>query len=104
MTICDAIRKKKLTTVKRLLSDLSNRKRNLKGKYYTKTAKEVLNLIESCEKNAINLGLDPTKLFVYASAHMGPIMRRGRRRSGFGSRLKSTNLEIILVESGKTKQ
>lgn len=99
--ICRVIRKKKLKTVKRLLNDIIARKRSLKGKYYTKAVKEIKQLLESCEKNADSQGLDAEKLFVYASAHAGPNLRRPRRRVDFGSRLKTTNLEIFLVEKGK---
>ena len=99
--ICKVIKKKKLTTTKRLLEDLYNEKRSLKGKYYTKTVKEILYTINSCEKNAINQGLDVSKLFVYASAHQSRRMRRRRRKSSYGSLLKSTNLEVFLVEQGK---
>jgi len=58
-------------------------------------------LLKSCEKNADSLNLNKERLFVHASAHKGSIMRRRRRRSGFGSRMKMTNLEIILIERGK---
>jgi len=103
LKICRVIRKKKLKTVKKLLDDLLKRKRSLKGKYYTKTVSEIKKLLESCEKNAENLGLDKEKLFVYASSCKGPTIRRARRKAEFGSNLKSTNVEIILVEKGKKK-
>ena len=99
--ICRVIRKKPLSRTKRLLNDLIARRRSLRGKYYTKTVKEVADLLSSCEKNAAFLGLDNEKLFVHASAHTGTIMRRRRRKAAFGSRLKRTNLEIVLIEKGK---
>ncbi|MEM7819845.1 MAG: uL22 family ribosomal protein [Candidatus Aenigmatarchaeota archaeon] len=98
--ICSVIRGKKLNQAKRLLSDLLSMKRSLDGKYYTKTVREILKLLESCEKNADFLGLDTNKLFVHASAHIGSVIRRRRRKSAFGSRLKSTNVEIMLIEKG----
>src|SRR3989338_1302901 len=101
--ICRAIRRKKLSQAKRLLGDIIEKKRSLSGKYYTKTAKEIMKLIESCEKNAEFKGLKNEMLFVYASAHRGRVFRRNRRRSKFGSRLKMTKMEVLLVEKGKEK-
>lgn len=96
--LCRVIRKKPLKRAKRLLEDLAAERRSLEGKHYTKTAKEVLSLLSSCEKNAEALGLDTAHLMVHASAHQGTHLRRRRRKQAFGMKLKSTNLEIILVE------
>lgn len=95
------IRGKKLSVTKRLLQDLVSGQRSLDGKYYTKAAEEMLGLVESCEANAKALGLDAGKLFVHAAATHGAIMRRGRRKGGFGSRMKSSYIEVILVERGQ---
>ena len=86
---------------KRLLQDLAAERRSLGSKHYTKTAKEMLHLLQSCEKNADNLNLDKDRLFVHASAHKGTIMRRRRRKAKYGSRMKTTHLEIMLIERGK---
>jgi len=102
--ICRVIRKKPLDRAKRLLVDLVSKKRSLAGSYYSKAVAEMLSLLESCEKNAEFLGLDPEKLMVHASAHTGPITRRRRRKSAFGSRMKSTNVEIMLIEKGKQRK
>ncbi|MBI3190556.1 hypothetical protein HYZ41_02535 [archaeon] len=99
--ICSVIRNKPLVRARRLLVDLKEQKRTLEGKYYTKTVAEILNLLNSCEKNAEFLGLDMEKLFVNASAHKGTLLRRRRRKSGYGSIMKSSNIEIMLVERGK---
>lgn len=101
MKLCRAISKKPLVRAKRLLNDLAEERRMLGRKHYTKTAKEILQLLNSCEKNAEFMDLDAGKLFVHASAHTGAIMRRRRRKAAFGSRLKSTNVEIMLIERGK---
>jgi ribosomal protein L22 len=101
--LCRVIRGKKLSASKRLLSDLVAGRRNLEGKYYSKAVKEIYDLLSSCEKNAEFLGLDNEKLFVHASAHTGTIMKRRRRKSAFGSRLKSTNIEMMLIEKGKAR-
>jgi ribosomal protein L22 len=99
--ICRLISKKKLTTVKRLLEQVLTRDRDIDHKYYSKAVEGILNLLKSCEKNAEALGLDMGKLFVYAASSNGGNLRRGRRRSDFGHRMKVTNLSIILVEKGK---
>jgi ribosomal protein L22 len=99
--ICSVIRGKPLARAKRLLVDLSAKKRSLDGQYHTKTVNEILSLLESCEKNAEFLGLDNEKLFVHASAHKGTHIKRRRRKAAFGSTLKSTNVEIFLIERGK---
>ena len=99
--ICSVIRNKPMSRAKRLLGDLANGKRSLEGKYYTKTVREMLSLLNSCEKNAEFLGLESEKLFVSASAHKGTNFKRRRRKSDFGSGMKTTNLEIMLVERGR---
>lgn len=101
MKLCRAIRRKKLSAAKRLLEGLEAGNRTLGGKYHTKTAKGILYMINSCEKNAVAQGLDTSRLFVYASPHQGPRIRRRRRKSSYGSLLKRAHLEIILIEQGK---
>src|SRR3989338_11468037 len=102
--VCNAIKRKPLVRGKRLLVDLQAKRRSLGGKYYSKAVDEILQLLESCEKNADNLNLEKSKLFIHASAHMGTIMRRRRRKSAFGSRLKTAHVEIMLIEKGKEKK
>ncbi|MFA4819717.1 MAG: uL22 family ribosomal protein [Candidatus Aenigmatarchaeota archaeon] len=101
MVLCNVIRGKPLTRARRLLEDLIAQRRSLHGKYYTKAAKGIIILLSSCEKNAEFRGLDMNRLFVHASAHKGTNIRRRRRKGAFGSKLKSTNMEIMLVERGK---
>ena len=99
--VCRAIKKKPLVRAKRLLEDLHAERRSLQGKYYSKSVKCILEALNSCEKNAYALGLDTGRLMVHASAHLGPAMRRRRRKSGWGNRLKRTYLELMLIEKGK---
>ncbi|MBI4014521.1 MAG: hypothetical protein HY365_01060 [Candidatus Aenigmarchaeota archaeon] len=99
--LCRAINRKKFSTGKRLLSDIVGGERSLKGKYYSKAAAELKSLLDSCEKNAENTGLDMGKLFIHATAYRGSVLRRRRRKGGFGSRMKVTNVEIMLIEKGK---
>lgn len=100
--ICRVIRNKPLKRSKRLLENLVNKKQTLDGKTYTKTSNEILKLLNSCEKNASEL--DNEKLFVHASAHEGSVIRRRRRKAAYGSRMKNTNVEIILIEKGKVTE
>lgn len=99
--VCAAIRKKTLKRAMRLLDDLQAERRSLGGKYYTKATKEIKALLESCEKNAEFMNLEKERLFVHASASKGSSFHRRRRKSGFGSRMKTSNVEIFLIERGK---
>ena len=99
--VCRAIKNKPLTRVKRLLEDLKAERRSLGGKYYSKAVKNMLALLNSCEKNAEFKGLDMDRLFVHASAHKGANIRRRRRKGAFGSTMKNTNMEILLIERRK---
>lgn len=102
--LCRVIKNKPLSRAKRLLNDLVEGKRALRGKYYTKTANELLMLLNSCEKNAEFLDLDTQRLFVHASAHTGTTIRRRRRRGSFGSKMKTSNVEVMLIERGKERK
>ncbi|MBS3050638.1 MAG: hypothetical protein J4400_00615 [Candidatus Aenigmarchaeota archaeon] len=102
--VCRAIKNKPLTRAKRLLEDLKAERRSLAGKYYSKAVKNMLALLNSCEKNAEFKGLDADRLFVHASAHKGANIRRRRRKGAFGSTMKNTNMEILLIERGKERK
>ena len=101
--VCRAITRKKLTTAKRLLEDLMTERRSLNGKYYTNACAAILNVVESCEKNAEFMGLEMDKLFVHAGATHGVHRRRRRRKSGYGTAMKLSNVEIMLIQRGKEK-
>ena len=58
-------------------------------------------MLNSCEKNAAFLGLDANRLSVHASAHKGAVVRRRRRKAKFGSRMKNTNIEMMLIEHAR---
>lgn len=102
--ICRVITKKPLTRSKRLLADLLEGRRSLRGKYHAKTVAAMLRMLESCEKNAEFLDLDKDRLMVHASAHQGSHVRRRRRKAAFGSRMKYTNIEVMLVERGRLQE
>ena len=94
--VCKYIRGLKLERAKKFLENLINQKFSINGKYYTKVAKQLLDLLNQAEANALRKNLKIEKLYVFAKADKGEkIMRYGR----MGARkAKSTNLEIILVE------
>jgi large subunit ribosomal protein L22 len=79
-----------------LLQDLIKQKRDIKGKYYTKTAREILELLESAERNAEFKGLDTSNLVIHASAHKGFTFRRPRSLKRSGERRKIANIQIVL--------
>ncbi len=101
-TLCRVIRKKPLRRAKRLLSDLESQRRSLGGKYYSSAVSSIKKLVESCEKNAEFLGLDSERLMVHASAHEGMAVRRRRRKGAFGTMMKRANVEVMLIESGRS--
>jgi len=94
--VCRALNKKKFNDAKKLLEDLVSEKRSLKGKYYTKTAKEILNLLKTVESNANVKKMDLDKSIVFISAHKGPTLLRGRRKRKFGMKLKMSNIQIVI--------
>ncbi len=100
--VCKAVRGTGLKGTKKFLSDVLKTKKGISGKYYSKTTKEILNIIENGEKNAEfkNLDLDNTYI-IHIAALEGTTMHRRRRKNKFGSKIKSAHLEIILKEKGK---
>ncbi len=67
------------------------------GRYPKKAAQHFLKLLDSLEKNALDLGLDPNKLvIIHAAAHKGTTIR-GRIRKWIVTR-KRTHIEIIAME------
>lgn len=104
--ICRAINRKELYKAKKILNDLLIEKINIEGKYFTKTVREILRLLNSAEANARARGLDPDKMKVYISAHKGPKLLRVRRRRKHGMRLKMTHIQVVLKgeENGRRKK
>ncbi|MBI2676304.1 MAG: hypothetical protein HYX24_07630 [Candidatus Aenigmarchaeota archaeon] len=96
--VCQAIRGRQLEKAKRLLEDMVEGKRNLEGKFYTKTAKTMLNLLKSAEANADAKGLDAERLVVHATAHQGVEYRSGRRFKMHGDTRKFAHVQVVLEE------
>jgi len=85
---------------KDLLTGLVERKRNLKRKYFTLTAKKFLEILENAEANAKQKDLNLDRTFVkVAKANKAGKMMFPKSRSKFrGREAKSTNIEIVLEE------
>lgn len=95
------INKKMPVPYKRYNMELAHRKKIGPGRYPVKTAKAVLNLLESAEANAQVKGLSPAELVISRIvANKGPTAwHYGRKRS---RKMKRANIEIFL-EKGQTK-
>lgn len=100
LIVCDAIRSKNVDKTKRFLQDLLSQKKSIEGKYYTKTVKKILEVLEAAEANAKQKNLDAEKLFVkIAKADRGEKFIRPKSRAKFrGREAKVTNIEIVLEE------
>lgn len=96
--LCSELRGMNLVKGTRLLNDLVSKKRSLNGKYYTNTAKGMLDLLGSAQANAEAKGLDPDKLSIYASAHKGFTFWRSRRFKMGRQKRKICNLQVVLMQ------
>ncbi len=100
VVICRALRGKRLEKAKTLLQDMSLGKKDLDGKYYSKASRRLLELLNEGEANAVQKGMDASKLFITAAR---PSKARGfyrpRSRAKLrGREAKATNVEIVLEE------
>lgn len=98
--ICNEIRGKKLERAKKILESMIAKKISLKGKYYTKASKKILELLENADANAKFRGLSIETLFVKtAKADRGYKFIRPKSRMRFrGRKAKVTNIEIVVGE------
>jgi ribosomal protein L22 len=100
LVLCKELKGKKLEKGKKFLENLIAQKVNIDGKYYTKAAKNFLDLLKTGEANAIQKGLNPEKLFIkQITADKG--LRFYRPRSLWHlrrERIKAVNLKLELEE------
>jgi len=98
--VCKKIKGMKVEKAKRFLEDLINKKVDLKGKYYTKASKKILEVLRNAEENAKNKNFDLERTFVkLAKADKGEKFIRPRSRWRLrGTEAKSTHLTVILEE------
>jgi len=99
VNVCRALNRKKFSKAKEILEKLEKKEISLKGKYYNKTVKEITKFIKCLETNARSKNLDPDPLYLFISAHRGPVMHRARRRwRKFGTRMKICHVQAVLSE------
>jgi len=98
--VAGAIRGRKLDKAVKLLEDMVGEKRNLRGRFYTKTAEKFIELLKNAESNAKVVGMDAARLHVYvARASKGRTFYRPRSRLGrTGEKAKLSNIEIVVGE------
>lgn len=97
--VCKALNRKKFADAKKVLNSLISEKISLRGKYFTKTAKNISKLLTQLESNAKNKKLDSDSMFLFISAHQGPTMHRARRKwRKFGSKLKICHIQAVLSD------
>ena len=100
--VCKSVRGMYLKKAKKFLEDVLKEKRSINGKYYSKTTKEVLNIIKSAEKNAEFKNLDTDNMYIlHIAALDGTHMHRRRHKRNIGTKIKSAHLEVILKERRK---
>ena len=103
--VCRAVRGLYLKKAKEFLEDLIKGKRDINGKYYTKSAKEVLKIILSAEKNAEFKNMDLDNVYIaHIAALKGTTIYRRRHKRSLGMRMKTAHLEVILKERKSKKE
>lgn len=97
--LCRHLRGKKLNKSIKLLEDLVDESRSLKGKYLTNTSKEFLQVLKNAEANAKQKGFNLDKTFVRKiDAGEGFTFPRNRSKAKLrGTLAKTTNI-IVEVE------
>jgi ribosomal protein L22 len=98
--VADAIRGRKVDSAVRLLEDMMDEKRNIRGRFYTKTAAKFIELLKNAQSNAKVVGMDDARLHVYvARASKGRTFFRPRTKVGrSGEKAKLSNIEIVVGE------
>ena len=96
--VAGKIRKKSLREAMEYLEKLVKQEESIDGKYYTKTASELLKLLHSLRKNAEFRNMDWENLILYISPKKGTTIHRRRRKSGFGTRMKTCHVEMFAVK------
>lgn len=85
---------------KRFTGDVGHRKGHIaSGRYPIKATTEILKLLKSAKKNAINLGMGEELKIYHINAHQGPRQMHYGRQSRRVQ--KKTHVEIILTEVKK---
>ncbi len=100
LIICQELKGKKVEKAKKLLENLINKKISLRKRYYTNTAKKILELLDNVESNARFKGLNPEKLFIKnIKVDKGSKFIRPKSRWRFrGRKAKATNIKVVIEE------
>lgn len=96
VVVCRAISGLQLIKAESLLEGMVSGKRHLNGKYYTKTAEGILNIVGNAKNNADSKGMDPDSMIVKASAHKGFRLWTPRRFKLARTKAKNTNIQVVL--------
>ena len=94
--ICRRLNRKSFGKAKKFCEGLIEQTVSLDGKFHTKAAGMILELLESAEKNAVHRNLSTEGRTLFISAHQGPKYLRARRKRMFGSRMKVTHVQAVL--------
>ncbi|MBL7160020.1 MAG: hypothetical protein ISS95_00490 [Candidatus Aenigmarchaeota archaeon] len=99
--ICKKINNTNFKKTKKFVEGLIDKTSSINGKFYTKVSEGILEVLKQVEANANNRGFDPDEMKLRISAHQGPKLRRGRRKSWFGSRIKVSHIHAVLEKKEK---
>lgn len=96
--VCRTINNLQVQKAAAVLEGLISGKRDIRGKYYTKTVKLVLDILNSALENARFKGLDEDKLHVNASGHKGFETYTGRRNKMKEEKRRYSHVQVVLLE------
>jgi ribosomal protein L22 len=96
--VCKQLNRKKFSDAKKFLEGLIDEKHSIRGKYFTKTSKEILKLLNQLESNAKAQNVDTSSLNLFISAHKGATMYRSKRDRRHGVQLKSAHIQAVLSD------
>lgn len=99
--VCRRINRLSLEKAKDYLNALLQQRTDISGRYYTKAARHILNVLQSAEKNAVARGLGKLRVRTI-TAEQGPRMMRRKRKGGRA--LKYTHVKVVLEEVEKPKE
>lgn len=102
--ICHKLNRKNFVVAKKFCGALVDGTKSMDGKFHTKTAEEILNLLSSIEKNAANRKMNADEKTLFISAHQGPKYMRSRRKRMFGYRMKVTHVSAVLRSAKQEKK
>ena len=94
--ICRTINGMRLDKAETLLHGMVKGKRDINGKYYTKTSAEIFGLLKSARGNADAKGIEPDAMIVMASAHKGFRLWTPRRFKLRRTATRNTNVQMVL--------